>query len=63
MCKDNQNLSKPAVVAQYNKNMGRVDLADQLRKYYSEGRSCYKWYRYLFRLEVDISICNAFYLV
>ena len=58
----NQNIAKPAVVAQYNKNKGGVDLADQLRKYYSVGRSCYQWYRYLFWFVVDISICNAFIL-
>ena len=62
MQRHNQNLSKPAVVAQYNKNMGGVDLADQLRKYYCLGHSCYKWYRYLYSFVVDSSICNAFIL-
>ena len=44
----NQDVSKPAVVNNYNKHMGSVDLADQLRQYYSIGRSSYKWYRYMF---------------
>ena len=39
----NQEVSKPAVVDKYNKHMGGVDLADQLRQYYSIGRSSYKF--------------------
>lgn len=58
----NQQVSKPAVVELYNKHMGGVDLADQLRNYYSLGRSSCKWYRYLFWFLVDISICNSFIL-
>ena len=58
----NQRVSKPAVVDFYNKHMGGVDLADQLRNYYSIGRSSYKWYRYLFWFLFDISICNSFIL-
>lgn len=60
--RNNQSVSKPAVVDQYNKNMGGVDLADQLRKYYSVGRTSYRWYRYIFWFIVDVSICNAFIL-
>ena len=33
-----------------------------LREYYSVGRSCYKWYRYIFWFLIDVSICNAFVL-
>ena len=58
----NQQVSKPAVVDQYNKHMGGVDLADQLRKYYTVGRSSFKWYRYLFWFLIDVSICNSFIL-
>lgn len=58
----NQQVSKPAVVDLYNKHMGGVDLADQLRNYYSMGRSSSKWYRYLFWFLFDISICNSFIL-
>ena len=39
----NQDVSKPAVVNTYNKHMGGVDLADQLRQHYSIGCSSYKW--------------------
>ena len=56
----NQQVSKPSVIDQYNKHMGGVDLADQLRKYYSVGRSSFKWYRYLFWFLIDVSICNSF---
>ena len=58
----NQDVSKPAVVDKYNKHMGGVDLADQLRQYYSIGRSSFKWYRYIFWFLMDISICNSFLL-
>jgi len=58
----NQGISKPAVVDKYNKHMGGVDLADQLRQYYSIGRSSYKWYRYFFWFLMNISICNSFLL-
>lgn len=58
----NQQVHKPAVIALYNENMGGVDLADQLRKYYSTGRSCKKWYKYLFWYSIDVSVCNAFIL-
>ena len=60
--RQNQQVSKPAVIDLYNKNMGGVDLADQIRQYYSVGRSSYKWYRYLFWFLIDVSICNSFLL-
>lgn len=60
--KQNQQISKPAVVDHYNKHMGGVDFADQLRSYYSIGRSSYTWYKYLFWFLIDISICNSFIL-
>ena len=53
---------KPPVVALYNSHVGGVDLADQMRKYYTIGRSSYKWYKYLFWFLIDLSICNAFVL-
>ena len=60
--RQNQDVSKPAVVDKYNKHMGGVDLADQLRQHYSIGRSSYKWYRYIFWFLMDISISNSFLL-
>lgn len=59
---NNQEVTKPAVVNLYNKYMGGVDLADQLRQYYPVGRSSKKWYRYIFWFLIDLSICNAFIL-
>ena len=58
----NQEQLKPAVIDLYNKNMGGVDLADQLRGYYSVTRTSRKWYKYLFWFAIDVSICNAFIL-
>ena len=57
-------VQKPVVIDLYNRSMGGVDRADQLREYYSVGRSCYtcKWYRYIFWFLIDVSICNAFVL-
>ena len=57
-----KQIRKPPVVVLYNSNMGGVDLADQMCKYYTIGRSSYKWYKYLFWFLVDLSICNAFVL-
>ena len=47
------------VVRSYNKNMGGVDLSDQLHGYYAVGRKSRKWWRYLFWFCVDFSIVNA----
>ena len=44
----NEQVSNPATFSLYNENMGRLDLADQFRKYYSVGRTSRKWYKYLF---------------
>ena len=53
---------KPKVVCLYNQHIGGADLANQIRKYYSMGRTSHHWYRYLFWFLVDVSICNAFVL-
>lgn len=53
---------KPVVIDLFNKSMGGIDHADQLRGYYSVGRSCHKCYRHIFWFLIDISICNAFVL-
>lgn len=53
---------KPVVIDLYNSSMGGVDRADQLREYYSVGRSSSKWYRYIFWFLIDVAICNAFVL-
>lgn len=53
---------KPVVIDLFNKCMGGVTHANQLREYYSVGRSCSKRYRHIFWFLIDISICNAFVL-
>jgi len=53
---------KPVVIDLYNKSMGGVAHANQLRECYSVGRSCSKRYRHIFWFLIDISICNAFVL-
>ena len=49
----------PQPVLTYNKSMGGVDLHDQHRAYYPVGRSCNKWWRYIFWFIVQSSIINA----
>jgi len=49
----------PAPFHRYNHSMGGVDLNDQLRSYYTSGRSG-KWWRFIFWYILDVSICNAF---
>ena len=57
-----REVQKPVVIDLYNRSMGGVDRADQLREYYSISRSSYKWYRYIFSFLIDVSIFNAFVL-
>lgn len=52
----------PEVVREYNKYMGGVDRADQLRSYYEVGRSSRKWWRYILWHLVNVSIVNAYLL-
>ena len=58
--RDRQQVQKPAVISLYNKHMGGVDLAVQLCKYYSVGRSSTKWYNNLFWFCIDVSIYNTY---
>ena len=57
-----REVPRPVVIDLYNSCMGGVDRADQLREYYSVGRSSSKWYRYIFWFLIDVAICNAFVL-
>ncbi len=54
--------AKPDVILNYNKYMGGVDKADQLRSYYPVGRAGHKWWRYLMWYVVNVSIVNAWIL-
>ena len=59
--KDGTSIEVPSlpVVSLYNKHMGSVDRANQLRQYYNISRRAEKWWRYLLWLCVDLSIINA----
>ena len=53
----------PQAVKAYNENMGGVDLADQMYKFYScTCKSSRRWYLQLFWFLVDLAIDNAFIL-
>ena len=56
------DVSCPLPIAEYNKHMGYVDHADQLRQYYELGRRSIRWWTYLFWYCIDTAICNAFIL-
>ena len=56
------NVSCPLSVQLYNKYMGGVDMADQLRKAYSCRRRSRKWWLPLFYFMVDISVVNSYIL-
>ncbi|GBN58679.1 PiggyBac transposable element-derived protein 4 [Araneus ventricosus] len=50
----------PKVIADYNKYMGGVDLADQYRKYYDISRKSRKWWIYMFWYLLDTTVNNAY---
>ena len=49
-------------VVLYNKNMGGVDLGDQLRQYYRVRTRCTKYYKYIFWFLFDVAITNSYIL-
>ena len=55
-----REVEMPAVIHQYNTSMSGVNLAGQLRQYYSAGRQSKKYWKYIFWFLMDVSICNAF---
>ena len=50
-----EDILKPLVVEEYNKNMGGVDMGDQLESYYGFSHRTVKW-RWLFFHLVDMTI-------
>ena len=54
-----ENVEKPVIVVQYNKNMGGVDFMDKIIEPYNFARKTFKWYRKLaFRL-FQVATVNA----
>ena len=58
--KETRDISCPEMIADYNKYMGGVDLADQAMCYYSVGRKTLKWWRRVFWRMHDQAITNAY---
>lgn len=52
----------PTPIIAYNKNMGGVDLSDQLIQYYSTHRRTARWYSTLLLHFLDIATKNAYVL-
>ena len=55
-----QTVSCPRSIVDYNKYMGGVDHADQLRNYYHVRTKSRKFYKYLFWFVFDCAVVNAF---
>ncbi|GFV61118.1 piggyBac transposable element-derived protein 4 [Trichonephila clavipes] len=58
--KEKLTTTKPKIVADYNKNMGYVDLGDRMASTYSFARRTRKWTKKLFFSLIDIAVLNAF---
>ncbi|CAJ1048591.1 piggyBac transposable element-derived protein 4-like [Xyrichtys novacula] len=52
----------PTPITAHNKNMGGVDLSDQLIQYYSTHRKTARWYRTVLLHFLDIATTNAYIL-
>lgn len=60
--KEEEMVEKPSVIANYMKNMGGVDTADQYCGTYCFLRRTLKWWRKLFFWGLEVSIINAYVL-
>jgi hypothetical protein len=60
--KEEEMVEKPSVIANYVKNMGRVDTADQYCVTYCFFRRTLKWWRKLFFWGLEVSVINAYIL-
>lgn len=57
-----EEIKKPKIVADYNINMGYVDLSDRMANSYSFERRTMKWTKKLFFHLLDIAVLNSFLL-
>ncbi|XP_070548779.1 piggyBac transposable element-derived protein 4-like [Ptychodera flava] len=57
-----RQLQKPVAVIDYNRNMGGVDIADQMIQPYSAARKTLKWYKKLAIHLIQIALLNALIL-
>ena len=55
-------VAAPPVAEDYNRSMGGVDTADQLRRYYSTLRKFNKWWVHVFLWALDTIIGNSYQL-
>ena len=55
-------IRKPTAVAEYNKYMGGVDLADQLVTYYGFEHRSLKWWKKLFFFLMETAVVNSYIL-
>ena len=53
------NMTVPDCTDNYNTYMNAVDIADQLRSYYTTRRRTFKWWHRFFFFVLDTALCNA----
>ena len=57
-----KKICRPAVVAEYNKFMGGVDLIYMLTSLYKPTLCSRRWYLYIFRHLIHLTTCNSWIL-
>jgi len=57
------NAIKPAIVADYNRHMGHLDIADRMVNSYTASRRTWKWTRKLFFHLLDLAVVNSYILL
>ena len=60
--RDAEDIQRPSLISEYNKNMGGVDHLDQYLVYYALGRKTIKWYKRIFWRIIEMALINAFVL-
>ena len=62
-CQGHVTLDIPTPVANYNQNIGGVDLSDQYWSYYQVGLASRKWWRYLFWFLVQTAMVKSYLVI